>query len=199
MTQEIVQDTDFSAIEDAIELWAATGSLLGDLPPIEDKGGDQWSRVNWEGFDFKRARPQCVLSIVSDASPGKPCKEKGLVGGFYQTIKTYIFDWNVQIAFFQDAYDKDGIAIRTTARQYAKNLVDNYEMPPIAKILQDQGIAFQPLSRTIRPGGLPDSDSDKYIHQATIEFHFQGINQLTLKDSDYFTSIDNPVVTYSGE
>lgn len=199
MTQTIVQDTDFSAIEDAIELWASKGSLLFDLSPIEDNDGNEWSRVNWEGFDFKRARPQCVLSIVSDRSPGSPCTEKALVSGFYQTIQTYIFDWNVQIAFFQDAYDDDGIAIRTTARHYARNLVDNYRMPPIASILQDQGIAFQPISRTIQPGVLPNVDGDKYIHQAIIEFHFQGINQITLKDSDYFTQIDTPEVTLFGE
>lgn len=196
MTQEIVQDTDFSAVEDAIELWAATGSVL---PQLQDKDNNDLSKVSWEGYEFERKRPYGVLSIVSDMSPGSPCTTKGLVEGFYQTVQTYIFNWNVQIAFFQDSYDDDGIAIRATARKYAKNLQDNYRMPPIASILQDQNIAFQPLSRTIQPGVLPDVDGDKYIHQAIIEFHFQGINQITLKDSDYFTSIENPDVTLSGE
>ena len=196
MATEIEQVTDFTAIEDAIELWTLTGSAL----PQAD-GED--SPVSWEGFNFKRDRPYGVLSIVSDLSPGRPDTEQSKINEAgtdkIQTNYKSLFKWNVQIAFYQDSYDTDGNAIRTTARQYAKNLVDRYSLPPIATILQDQNIAFHPLSRNIRGDVLPNTDDDKYIHQAIIEFRFSGINEINLKDSDYFTNVSDPTVTLSGD
>lgn len=200
MTQEIVQVTDFSAIEDAIELWALTGSAL---PQLQDDTGNDLSKVSWEGFSFERKRPYGVLSIVSDLSPGRPCTEQSKINEAgtdkIQTTFKSLFKWNVQIAFYQDSYDEDGNAIRTTARQYAKNLVDRYTLPPIKSILQSKNIAFHPLSRNIRGNVLDNTDDDKYIHQAIVEFRFSGINEIALKDSDFFETINDPAVTLHGE
>jgi len=196
MTQEIEQVTDFTAIEDAIELWALTGSALPQVT-----GEDQ--KVLWQGFEFERQRPYATLSIVSDLSPGRACTTQSKINEAgidkIQTTYNYLFKWNVQVAFYQDSYDEDGNAIRVTARQYAKNLVDRYQLAPIRKILTDESIAFHPLSRTIQGNVLPNSDDDKYIHQAIIEFRFSGINTINLKDSDFFTTIDDPTVTLSGD
>ena len=200
MTQEIVQVTNFEAIENAIELWAATGSAL---PQLQDDKGNDLSKVSWSGFEFERKRPYGVLSIVSDLSPGRACTSQEMINESgtdkIQTTYKYSYKWNVQIAFYQDSYDSDGNAIRTTARQYAKNLVDRYQLAPIRKILTDESIGFQPLARNIQGDVLPNTDDDKYIHQAIVEFRFNGINEIALKDSDFFTSVDDPTVTLSGE
>ncbi len=203
MTQEIEQVTDFSAIEDAIELWVSTGSTLAELDPIEDDKGNFWSRVNWSGFEFERKRPYAVISIVSDLSPGQSCVSQKMITESsvdkVQTSYSKVWRWSVQISCFQDSYDDDGNAIRDTARQYAKNLVDRYDIAPVRDILADLSIAFHPLNKNIRGIVLPNTDDDKYIHQATIEFHFSGINGIALKDTDFFETIDDPTVTFTGD
>lgn len=200
MTQEIVQVTDFTAIEDAIELWSETGSAL---PQLQDEKDNDLPKVSWSGFTIERKRPYATLSIVSDLSPGQSCtNQESITEATIDKIQTTykkIWKWNVQISFFQDSYDSDGNAIRTTARQYAKNLQDRYDIPPVRNILTDAGISFQPLNRTIQGNVLPNTDDDKYIHQATIEFRFSGVNEIQLKDSDFFTSVDDPTVTLAGD
>ncbi len=203
MTQEIEQITDFEAIEDAIELWVSTGSTLGELDPIEDDNGNFWSRVNWQGFQFDRKRPYATLSIVSDLSPGQSCVSQEMIiessVDKIQTTYSKLWKWNVQVSFFQDSYDEDGNAIRDTARQYAKNLVDRYDIAPVKDILSDLSIAFHPLNKNIQGIVLPNTDEDKYIHQASIEFRFSGINEIALKDTDFFETIDDPTVTLTGD
>jgi len=199
MTQEIIQITDFQAIEDAIELWAATGS---DLPQLQDAKKVDVPKVFWAGFDFDRKRPYGLLTIVSDLSPGQSCTDQEMVtvGAItsLQTVYSKLYVWNVQVQFFQDAYDINGDPIRVTARQYAKNLIDRYDIPPIRNILLAESIAFHPLGKNIR-GDIADSqDEDKYIHQASVEFRFSGVNNIALRDTDYFTSITSPTEENGG-
>jgi len=200
MTQEIEQITDFHEIEDAIELWAATGSAL---PQMYDKDKEESPKVMWQGFDFIRKRPYGTLSIVSDLSPGRSGKiqdtitEDGVVK--IRTRYGKLFKWNVQFSVFQDSYDGNGNSIRETAREYAKNLADRYDIPSLQAILRNAGIVIQPIDRNVRPGLQPSVDDDKYIHDASVEFQFSGTNVFDVKDSDYFITIEEPTVTLHGD
>lgn len=196
MTQTIEQVTDFSDVEDAIELWAAVGSRL---PQLKDEKRHNLPKVYWEGYDNKRKRPYGLIQIIADKSPGGSSISRELVGSEYVTIFSKSFVWICQIQFFQDSFDQSGISIRETAKRYAKNLADSYDLPPISKILTSKEIGFNPVNRNIIGDVLPDTDDDKYIHQASIDFMFNGINTIKVKDTDYFTEIASPNITYSGD
>lgn len=191
MTQTIDQVTDFSAIEDAIELWAATGS---GLPQLQDDDAFDLPKMHWAGYDIQRKRPYGLIQIIADRSPGGSCKTRGLVSGEYVTTFSKAFNWICQITFFQDSYDDDGAAIRETAQKYAKSLVDSYDLPPVSNILISAGIGFNPVNRNITGDVLPNTDDDKYIHRASVDVMFNGINTKQVRDTDYFTDIADPFI-----
>ncbi len=191
MTQTIEQVTDFSDIEDAIESWAAIGS---GLPQLQDKDGFDLPKMHWAGYDIQRKRPYGLIQIINDRSPGSSSKTRGLVNGEYVTTFSKAFVWICQFTFFQDSYDEDGAAIRETAEKYAKSLADSYDLPPVSSILTSAGIGFNPASRNIAGDALPDTDDDKYIHRASIDFMFNGINTKQVSDTDYFTAIAPPLI-----
>jgi|GEM_PF-4593363 len=195
MTREIVQETDFTAIEDAIEAFILAAS---GLPT--DK-----TRVFWSGNDFQRERPYAVLSQLPQSSTGHPWSrfERVIEATVQKRKNTYYqpFQWNTQVKFLTDSFTSDGrkkTPVRMVAYRYAQNTLNRAFLPPIKEILEAQEIAYNPVSENIMPGVLPMMDDDKYIHQATIEFVFSGLAKTAVKDSDYFETIEDPTFNFEG-
>jgi hypothetical protein len=197
MTQEIVQVTDFSALEDAIETWAVLGS---GIPLIQKDSIDQ-PQAHWEGFDLDRVRPYIGISSLPQPTQGQPwiAKSKITEDTVEKILTRYFqpFKWNISFTFYTDAYDEDGATIRQQAKFYAQQLVNRAYIEPVKTILDLQKISFNPLNQTPIPGINANEDGDKYIHQATIDYRFEGIAETALKDTSFFTSIGVP--TYNIE
>lgn len=191
MTVQIVQITDFSAIEDAIATWFKTGTGL----PNDSKGG---RAIYWEGSRFKRERPYGLMTPISQPTPGQPWGSKGLNGSTYDTIYYQPFRWNIQFSVYVDSYDSDGKKIRVTAYRYMQNLINRSFIPSVKNILSAVNLSFNPQTETIQPNVITASDDDKYIQQATLEYMFSGIAVTTEKDTDYFTSITTPTEENGG-
>jgi len=196
MTVEIVQETDFSLIEDAIEDFILSGSGL----PTDIQ------RVFWSGNDFDRKKPYAVIAPISQPTQGHPWKrfERVTESTVQKRKNTYHqpFQWNVQIKFLTDSYEVDGRnknPIRMVAYRYAQNLLNRAFLPPVKQILEALEIAYNPTSEVITPNVLPLMDDDKYIHQAIVEFAFSGMAKTATKDTDYFTTIKDPTLYIEGE
>lgn len=199
MTTEIVSQTNLNTIEDTIESWIIAASAI---PSVQDEDGNDLPRVRWQGYDLGRKRPFASVNVVSQLNPGQPDKTQILVNESgtdkYKTTYKELSKWNIQITFYSDSYDEDGAPIRTVARHYAQRLVNNWKTPPVASLLDAQGITVHPLNENITGNILPDVDDDKYIQQATIEYRFSFINQTDLKDTDFFTTITAPTESNGG-
>lgn len=187
MTQTITQLTDFTKVEDAIEKWVQDGSGI--------------PTVFWAGFGNPRSRPYSILNVITQSTPGQPWTSKETIGEspnkIIQTTYYQPFNWVVQVDFYVDSFDEQGKAIRQQARFYAQQLKNRAYMPQIKKILDNEKIAFHPVRQNV--GGSIDcnSDDDKYIQQAIIEFAFSGVVETVLSDTDYFETITTPTVNYN--
>ena len=204
MTTEIVSQTDLSTVEDTIESWIIAASVL---PDVLDDDGEILPKVRWQGLNLPRKRPYASVNVVSQLNPGQTDESQELINESgtdkYQTTLKELSKWNVQITFYSDSYDDEGVPIRTVARHYAQRLVNNWKTQPISNILDAQNITVAPLNENIIGNILPDTDDDKYIQQASIEYRFSFINRTDLKDTDFFTTIttpteDNGGIIYSG-
>ncbi len=197
MTQEIVQITDFPVLEDAIESWAILGSGI----PVTTINGVPEPQAHWEGFDLKRKRPYVGINSLPQPTQGQPWIEKSTIteATVDKILTRYFqpFKWNISFTFYTDAYDEDGATIRQQAKFYAQQLVNRAYLEPVKALLDAQKLSFNPLNQTPIPGINPNVDGDKYIHQATIDYRFEGIAETDLKDTSFFTSIGIP--TYNIE
>jgi len=193
MTVTIDDLTDFSAVEDAIADFVDEAS---QLPEIEGR-----TKTSWVGFDFEIQRPYATLGIVTQKTVGKPWAVRANLtegGGIVkQTILNHPFEWSVDVTFYTDSYDEDGAAIRETARTYAQRVANRAMLPQVRAILAEQDIAFGQMGTIV--GGAAIQEVDQFIQQATIEINFRGIAQTEITDTDYFTSVDTPTITLSGE
>ncbi|MBU2648516.1 hypothetical protein KKI24_27665 [bacterium] len=198
MTQTIEQITDFSTIEDAIEAWVLSASGLSSLTATKDSKGNTIPKVRWAGFDLPRKRPYAVITIVSQPSQGHPWSSRVKTDDYVEKTYSHPFAWNTQISFFTDSYDENGAAIRATAYRFAQNTLNRAFLVPAKSLLDAVNIAYAPMSQNIQPGVLEGVDSDKYIHQASVEFTFSGIAQTKLKDTDWFETITVPTEANSG-
>ena len=192
MTTEIVQITDFPALEDAIEAWAILGSGL----PLTTIDGIDQPQAHWEGFSLDRKRPYVLINSLPQPTQGQPwtvltkINESG--ADKLQRIYNHPFKWNISFTFYTDAYDENGAVIRQQAKFYAQQLVNRAYLAPVKSLLDAESISFNPLNQTPVPGVIEATDEDKYIHQATIDYRFEGIAQTTLKDTDFFETITTP-------
>ena len=189
MTVEISRVTDLTAIETAIENWAINASGLPDNGQI---------LATWAGYDTDRVRPYVSLDFVSMPKTGRACISQSKINeGGTDKIQTLISsgrNWNIQMTFFTDAYDLDGIAVTERAQYYALNLLDRAYLVQNKDILDAVNIGYRQLSETILPRIDLQDDADKAIHAAAIEFSFNIIVDTANKDSDFFTSIDTPTL-----
>ena len=180
MATEIAQVTDFSAVENAIADWVESVSALPKL-----KGSP---KTTWAGFDIKRKRPFALVRVISQRVPAQPWTSKEMVveNGIDKYVTTYYepWEWMVSATFFSDSYTKAGKPIRENARHYAQQAVNRSKFPTNQTILREI---------------QTNTDSDKYIHQATVDFMFSGIAVTDVKDSDFFTSVTEPELILSGE
>ncbi len=177
MTQEIIQITDFSAIEDAIESWVILGSGL----PVTQIDSINQPQAHWEGFSLNRVRPFVSINSLAQPTMGQPWKTLERVNESGTDKLSYIynqpFKWNISFTFYTDSYDENGAAIRQQAKFYAQQLVNRAYLPPVRALLSAQKMSFNPINQTPVPGVMPNTDDDKYIHQATIDYRFEGIAQ----------------------
>ena len=117
MTIEVTRETDLSAIETAIESWVISASGLPDNGQVQ---------ATWSGYDTDRVKPYVSMNFVSMPSMGKPCISQSKINEAgtdkIQTLYSNSDDWNIQMTFYTDAYDSDGIAITERAQYYALNM-----------------------------------------------------------------------------
>lgn len=195
MTQEIVQITDFPAIEDAIEAWAILGSGI----PLTTINGVDEPQAHWEGFSLNRVRPYILINSLPQPTQGQPWITRSMITESgtekIQKIYNHPFKWNTSFTFYTDAYDSDGVVIRQQAKFYAQQLVNRAYLEPVKSLLDAQKVSFNPINQTPIPGVIPNVDEDKYIHQATIDYRFEGVAQTALKDTDFFEEIADPTLT----
>ena len=193
MTITINDLTDFTLVEDAI---ADFVEEISQLPEIEGR-----TKTSWSGFDFARVRPYATLEIVTQRTVGKPWTRRADLGTGNDIIKQKIlyhpYHWSVDITFYTDAYDDDGVAIRETARFYAQRMQNRAFIPSVRSFLDAQNIAYGQVGSVM--SGSVGQEEDQFIHQASIEFRFSGIAQTEITDTDFFTSVTDPTITLSGE
>ncbi|MCK5601211.1 hypothetical protein KAR91_05060 [Candidatus Pacearchaeota archaeon] len=189
MTIEISRETDLSAIETAIENWVISASGIPNNGQIQ---------ATWAGYDTERIRPYVSMNFVSMPSMGRPCISQSKINeGGTDKIKTLYSnsdDWNIQMTFYTDAYDSDGEAVTERAQYYALNMKHRAFIPQNISILGSANIGYNKQSFSILPLVDLNTDEDKAIHQAAAEVSLNIVVDTASKDSDFFTTIDEPTL-----
>lgn len=180
--------TDFSKIEDVIAKFIETAS---GLPEIIGQ-----SRTYWSGFDFARLRPYAVINPISQFTTGQPWIKREFVNDNFEYILSHPYILTYQASFYTDNYNPETReVIREDAKRYAQRLANRASVH--IDILAKEEVVYIPENKSVNAFSL--EEDDKYLKQANIELKFSGIAKTKITESDYFETIENPEIIYSGE
>jgi hypothetical protein len=170
---------DDNAIEDAVALYV-----------------EKCTGINCyiEGYEYKRERPRAVLSIVNSTRDGKSWvkKIKGL--NIERTYKKSA-KVNIDIDFYTETYDEDGVAIKSNSKEYAKKLIDNMEIGLNKEPLENLGLKNVLANQTVVNESL--IEDDKFIKMSSVELSFNYFHAFKLIDTDKITTIESPEIVIS--